>query len=89
MKVKKCLAAGLKPIVCVGETEEDREKGITDFVIGIQIRKAMAGIEKLDSIVVAYEPVWAIGTGKNATPIEAEETHAFIRALLGEAYGDV
>lgn len=88
LKVKKCLSAGLKPIVCVGETEEDREKGITDFVIGIQIRKAMAGIEELDDVVVAYEPVWAIGTGKNATPIEAEETHAFIRALLGETYGD-
>jgi len=88
LKVKKCLAAGLKPIVCVGETEEDREKGITEFIIGIQIRKALSGVEKLDNIIVAYEPVWAIGTGKNATPIEAEEVHAFIRALLGEAYGD-
>jgi triosephosphate isomerase len=54
----------------------------------MQVRKALIGIEKLDNIVVAYEPVWAIGTGKNATPIEAEEVHCFIRNLLGETYGD-
>jgi triosephosphate isomerase len=88
LKVKKCLATGLKPIVCVGETEEERETGVTEFVIGMQVRKALIGIEKLDNIVVAYEPVWAIGTGKNATPIEAEEVHCFIRNLLGETYGD-
>jgi triosephosphate isomerase len=88
LKVKKSLNAGLKPIICVGETEEEREKGITEFVIGIQVRKALVGIEKLDNIVIAYEPVWAIGTGKNATPIEAEEVHHFIRNVLGEKYGD-
>jgi triosephosphate isomerase (TIM) len=88
LKVKKCLATGLKPIVCVGETEEEREMGVTEFVIGMQVRKALIGIEKLDNIVIAYEPVWAIGTGKNATPIEAEEVHCFIRSLLGETYGD-
>jgi len=88
LKVKKCLTVGLKPIVCVGETEEERETGITEFVIGTQVRKGLAGIEKLDNITVAYEPVWAIGTGKNATPIEAEEVHHFIRNLLAETYRD-
>ncbi len=88
LKVKKCLATGLKPIICVGETEEEREAGITEFVVGIQVKKALANIPGLDNIVVAYEPVWAIGTGKNATPIEAEEVHHFIRNVLGEVYGD-
>lgn len=88
LKVKKCLTVGLKPIVCVGETEEERETGITEFIIGTQVRKGLAGIEKLDNITVAYEPVWAIGTGKNATPIEAEEVHHFIRNLLAETYRD-
>ena len=88
LKVKKCLAVGLKPIVCVGETEEEREMGVTEFVIGAQVRKALIGIEKLDNIVIAYEPVWAIGTGKNATPIEAEEVHCFVRNLLAETYGN-
>lgn len=88
LKVKKCLATGLKPIVCVGETDGEREAGITEFVVGIQVKKALAGIPALDDIVIAYEPVWAIGTGKNATPIEAEEVHHFIRNVLGEAHGD-
>lgn len=88
LKVKKCLATGLKPIVCVGETDEEREAGITEFVVGIQVKKALAGIPVLDNIVIAYEPVWAIGTGKNATPIEAEEVHHFIRNVLGETHGD-
>jgi triosephosphate isomerase (TIM) len=87
-KVKKALSCGLKPIVCVGETEEERNEGITEFVIGIQVKKALADIESLDNVVVAYEPVWAIGTGKNATPIEAEEVHHFIRNVIGEKYGD-
>jgi triosephosphate isomerase (TIM) len=89
LKVKKCLAAGLKPIICVGETDAEREKGVTEFVVGIQVKKAFNGIDKIDDIVVAYEPVWAIGTGKNATPIEAEEVHGFIRNILGDMYGDV
>ncbi len=87
-KVKKALATGLKPIVCVGETEEEREKGVTEFVVGLQIRKGLYGIPSLKDIVIAYEPVWAIGTGKNATPREAQEVHAFIRDLLGKTYGD-
>ena len=88
LKVKKCLAAGLKPIICVGETEEEREAGITEFVIGIQVRKALINISDLTNITIAYEPVWAIGTGKNATSIEAEEVHHFIRNVLGGVYGD-
>jgi triosephosphate isomerase (TIM) len=86
-KVRKSLAAGLKPIICVGETEEEREKGVTEFVVGIQVKKALNGIERIDDIVVAYEPVWAIGTGKNASPMEAEEVHRFIRSLIGDLYG--
>jgi triosephosphate isomerase len=87
-KVKKALAFGLKPIVCVGETEEEREKGITEFVVGSQVRKGLYGIGSLKNIVIAYEPVWAIGTGKNATPQEAQEVHAFIRNLLKKSHGD-
>ena len=87
-KVKKALATGLKPIVCVGETEEEREKGITEFVVGSQVRKGLYGIESLKNIVIAYEPVWAIGTGKNATPQEAQEVHAFIRSLLTKSHGN-
>ena len=87
-KTKKALAAGLKPIVCVGETEEEREKGVTEFVVGTQVRKGLYGIESLKNVVIAYEPVWAIGTGKNATPAEAQAVHAFIRELLRKTYGD-
>jgi len=87
-KVKKALATGLKPIVCVGETEEEREKGVTEFVVGSQVRKGLYGVESLKDIVIAYEPVWAIGTGKNATPREAQEVHAFIRSLLKKTYGE-
>jgi triosephosphate isomerase len=86
LKTKKALAAGLKPIVCVGETEEERVKGVTEFVVGVQVKKALYEIKSLSDIVIAYEPVWAIGTGKVATPIEAEEVHRFIRGVLSEAY---
>jgi triosephosphate isomerase len=88
LKAKKSLAVGLKPIVCVGETDAEREKGVTEFVVGIQVKKALSGIAKLDEIVIAYEPVWAIGTGKNATPAEAEDVHGFIRNVLADMYGD-
>jgi len=86
LKVKKALSTGLKPIVCVGETEDERVKGITEFVVGVQVKKALYEINSLSDIVIAYEPVWAIGTGKVATPIEAEEVHRFIRGVLSEAY---
>jgi triosephosphate isomerase len=87
-KVKKALAVGLKPIVCVGETEEEREKGVTEYVVGLQVRKGLYGLESLAAVTIAYEPVWAIGTGKNASPDQAQAVHAFIRGLLKEAYGD-
>lgn len=89
LKVKKSLALGLKPIICVGETDGEREKGVTEFVVGSQVKKALYGINSVDNIVIAYEPVWAIGTGKNATPVEAEEVHGFIRNILGDVYGHV
>jgi triosephosphate isomerase len=89
LKVKKALAVGLKPILCVGETEEERVKGVTQFVVEKQIKKALSDVEKIDNVVIAYEPVWAIGTGKIATSIQAEEVHKFIRGILKELYGDV
>ena len=88
LKAKKCLAVGLKPIVCVGETDEEREAGITEFVVGIQVKKALAGITDMADVTIAYEPVWAIGTGKNATPGQAEEVHGFIRNILRDLYKD-
>ncbi len=87
LKVKKALEKGLKVIMCVGETDEERTRGITQFVVGIQVKKGLAGIPALDNIIVAYEPVWAIGTGKNATADQAQEVHAFIRKELAGLYG--
>lgn len=83
-KFMAALNAGLKPIVCVGESLEEREQGITEAVIRRQVSAvlAAAGIEAFRQAVVAYEPVWAIGTGKTATPEQAQEVHANIRALL-------
>ncbi len=86
-RIKKALSAGLKPIVCVGETEEEREKGVTEFVIGQQVKVGLYGIDSLEHVTIAYEPVWAIGTGKNATPAQAQAVHVFIRRLLSDAYG--
>ena len=87
LKVQKCLAAGLDVIVCVGETEEEREKGVTQYVVGFQVKKALFGLSTLERVTIAYEPVWAIGTGKTATPEQAQEVHAFIRSILRELYG--
>ena len=89
LKVKKALAVGLKPILCVGETEDERVKGVTQVVVEKQIKKALSGVEKIDNVVIAYEPVWAIGTGKVATSAQAEEVHSLIRSILKELYGDV
>jgi triosephosphate isomerase len=86
-RIRKALSVGLKPIVCVGETEEEREKGITEFVIGLQVKKGLYGVLSLENVTIAYEPVWAIGTGKNATPGQAQDVHAFIRRLVKEGYG--
>jgi triosephosphate isomerase len=87
LKVMKALATGLKPIVCVGETDGERNKGVTQAVVNRQVRKALAGVNKIDHIVIAYEPVWAIGTGKVATSAQAEDVHDLIRRLLVEIYG--
>ena len=82
-KVKTALIHGLKPILCVGETLEEREKGKMKDVVVEQINKGLEGVED-KNLIVAYEPVWAIGTGKTATPEQAEEVHLFIRGLLGD-----
>lgn len=79
--------AGLVPICCVGETLEEREGGITETVVGRQVDAVIAhcGIEMLGEGVIAYEPVWAIGTGKTASPEQAQEVHAFIRGRVAQA----
>lgn len=87
LKVKKALMIDLKPIMCVGETDEEREKGITQSVVGRQVKEGLSGVEKIDNVVIAYEPVWAIGTGKVATPAQAQEVHSFIRGILRNLYG--
>lgn len=83
-KTVRALKAGLTPIVCVGETLVERESGATDAVVGRQVDAVLAAIsaEDLARIVVAYEPVWAIGTGKTATPQMAQDVHAMLRAKL-------
>lgn len=83
-KTRAALAAGLTPVVCVGETLEQREAGATATVIGAQLQAVLEVLEnsELIKIVVAYEPVWAIGTGKTATPQIAQEAHALLRAQL-------
>ncbi len=88
-KAKKALSAGLKPILCVGETLQEREGGVTRTVVETQVRGVLSGLSVLDlaRTIIAYEPVWAIGTGKNATPAQAEEVHAFIRSLVREIFG--
>jgi len=87
-KLKAVLAAGLTPIVCIGETLEEREAGRTSEVVRSQCRGSLAGLtdEQMKKTVLAYEPVWAIGTGKTATPAQAEEVHADIRALLSSLF---
>ena len=88
-RLKAALKAGLKPIVCVGETLAEREGGKTNDVIGRQLRDGLAGLTAADmaNVIIAYEPVWAIGTGKTATPAIAEETHKFIRETVGALFG--
>jgi triosephosphate isomerase (TIM) len=83
-KVPAALAAGLEPILCVGESEEARDAGQTDGVLERQLQADLAGVEpvRLAEVVVAYEPIWAIGTGRTATPEQAQETIAYIRDVL-------
>lgn len=87
-KIKSALKFDLIPIVCVGERLEERKKGETFQVVESHVREGLAGLgqEEVLRIVIAYEPVWAIGTGRTATPQQANEVHAFIRQLLGDIY---
>ncbi len=89
-KAKSALVHGLNPIICIGETLEEREKGITFEVIESQLKHSINEFNEEDifKIVIAYEPVWAIGTGRNATPEQAEEAHSFIRNIIREIYGN-
>lgn len=89
-RAKAALAAGLKPIICVGESLEEREKGVTNELVGMQTKLALQGIpaEEVDKVVIAYEPIWAIGTGKTATAAEANETIGAIRKAIAQVYGE-
>ena len=90
-KVPAALAAGLLPILCVGETEEEREAGETQRKLRHQVQTDLAGVEtgRLAEVVIAYEPIWAIGTGKTATPEQAQDAIAFVRALVRDRDKDV
>lgn len=90
-KVIASLANSLKPILCVGETIEEREAGDTLKVVETQLTEGLKDIDeaKAEEVVIAYEPVWAIGTGKTATPEMAQEVHAYIRKLLNALFGEV
>jgi len=91
LKVKSALEHGLVPILCVGERLEEREKGLTLEVIKTQLKYGLLNLETKvrdsNSFIIAYEPVWAIGTGKTATPTQAQEVHGFIRNFLGQLLG--
>ncbi|MGB9183692.1 MAG: triose-phosphate isomerase [Solirubrobacteraceae bacterium] len=86
LKVPAALARGLLPVLCVGETEEERERGDTQRKLRYQVQEALARLElaQLSEVVIAYEPIWAIGTGQVATPEQAQEAIAFVRALVGD-----
>jgi triosephosphate isomerase len=89
-KVLASLDRGLKVIFCIGEMLEDRQSGRTETVLEVQLAKGLHGLtpEQMAKVVVAYEPVWAIGTGVTASPEQAEETHAFIRKWLSHRFGE-
>ena len=88
-KVHATLAAGLKPILCIGESLEERDGGQLEFVLSQQLEGSLAGISagQMAEIVIAYEPVWAIGTGRTASPEQAQETQAFVRSVLATLFG--
>ena len=87
-RVRAALNAGLKVILCVGELLDQRESGITEEVVGMQTKAALLGVseEELKNIIIAYEPVWAIGTGKTATAEQAEEVNGYIRSVVAKLY---
>lgn len=88
LKAASVFKAGMLPIICVGEVLEQREQGNTFEVVGTQVNGALAGLstDQAEKLVFAYEPVWAIGTGKTATPGQAQEVHAFIRQRIGSLF---
>jgi triosephosphate isomerase len=88
-KMKKVLEAGLKPIFCIGETLEERESGKLEEVLRTQVSGGLKDITEADLLesVLAYEPVWAIGTGVTASPQQAQDAHAFVRSVLADLYG--
>jgi triosephosphate isomerase len=90
-KTKAAIDSGLTPILCLGESLDQRESGKTESVVSEQLNKVikMVGIEAFNNIIVAYEPVWAIGTGMTATPEQAQSVHMYIRALLATSNEDI
>jgi triosephosphate isomerase len=88
-KISAAINSGLLPIFCVGELIEERKAGTTNDVVARQVKKGLEGIcdERIQAVTIAYEPVWAIGTGLTATPEQAQEVHAMIRGLLTDMYG--
>lgn len=89
-KIKKALNSGLKPIFCVGETLQERESGVMKDVIKRQVTEGLQQVSKgeMEKLIIAYEPVWAIGTGVTATPDQAQEVHVYIRDLISEIFGN-
>ncbi len=89
-KVSAAFREGLKPVLCVGETESERDTGLTNNVIERQLKTALKDVDisNIESLLIAYEPVWAIGTGRTATPEQAHDAHEFIRQLLYAMYKD-
>lgn len=89
-RARAALTAGLKPIICVGESLAERENGITDELVGMQTKLALKEIDaaQLEQLVIAYEPIWAIGTGKTATAQEANATIGAIRKAIAQVYGE-
>ncbi|HEY9167725.1 MAG TPA: triose-phosphate isomerase [Candidatus Kryptonia bacterium] len=87
-KVKKALSGDLKVILCVGESLSERDGGVTEKVLERQVKAALNGIttQQVSSLVIAYEPIWAIGTGRNATPQQAQDAHAFIRTTVAKIF---
>lgn len=87
-KVKRALGEKILPILCVGETAKEKEEGATKKILESQLYESLEGISDLKNLMIAYEPVWAIGTGKVATPKDAQEAHSFCRKLISRKWGE-